>query len=107
MFRLATYLRRTKAAIKIQKVVRMWLCRKKYLHLQATVLVLQRYYRGYKARKFTLELRRNNAVSNYFSISQLYYVFLLTTLFLILKNLIIGCAYSIYCSNVVMLSSLS
>lgn len=46
----------------------MWLCRKKYLQLQAATLVLQRYYRGYKARKFTLELRRNNAVRNYFRI---------------------------------------
>jgi len=46
----------------------MWLCRKKYLQLQAATLVLQRYYRGYKARKFTLELRQNNAVRNYFRI---------------------------------------
>jgi len=53
----------------------MWLCRKKYLQLQAAILVLQRYYRGYKARKFTLELRQNNAVSNYFNISILYNIF--------------------------------
>jgi len=51
----------------------MWLCRKKYLQIQAAILVLQRYYRGYKARKFTLELRRNNAVSNYFNIGMYYY----------------------------------
>lgn len=42
----------------------MWLCRKKYLRIQAATLVLQQYYRGYKARKFTQELRRNKAVSN-------------------------------------------
>jgi len=57
----------------------MWLCRKKYLQLQAAILVLQRYYRGYKARKFTLELRQNNAVSNYFIISMLYKIFPLIT----------------------------
>jgi hypothetical protein len=62
----------------------MWLCRKKYLHLQAAVLVLQRYYRGYKARKFTLELRRNNAVSYYFIIDKLYLYYVLLYFFLIL-----------------------
>lgn len=43
----------------------MWLCRKMYLRKQAATLVLQRYYRGYVARKLTLEMRRNNAVSNF------------------------------------------
>lgn len=63
---MATYLRKTKAATKIQKVVRMWLCRKMYLRKQAATLVLQRYYRGYVARKLALEMRRNNAVSNFY-----------------------------------------
>lgn len=63
-FRLATHLRRTKAATKIQKVIRAWLCRKKYLRVQAATLILQQYYRGYVARKFTHELRQNNAVSS-------------------------------------------
>jgi len=56
----------------------MWLCRKKYLQLQAAILVLQRYYRGYKARKFTLELKRNNAVSNHFRIFIMYNILLIT-----------------------------
>jgi len=60
------HLRRTKAATTIQKVIRAWLCRKKYLRIQAATLDLQRYYRGTVARKFTQELRRNNAVSNFF-----------------------------------------
>jgi len=60
------HLRRTKAATRIQKVIRAWLCRKKYLRIQAATLDLQRYYRGTVARKFTQELRRNNAVSNLF-----------------------------------------
>lgn len=66
IIRLATHLRRTKAAIKIQKVIRMWLCHKKYLRIRAAAFVLQRYYRGFVARKYTQELRRNNAVI-YFS----------------------------------------
>lgn len=65
IFRLATNLRRTKATIKIQKVVRGWLCRKKYLRIKAATLVLQRYHRGFMARKFTQDLRRYNAVSNF------------------------------------------
>jgi len=59
---LATHLRQTKAATKIQKVIRAWLCRKKYLRIKTATLNLQRYYRGSVARKFTQELRRNNAV---------------------------------------------
>lgn len=66
MFSFATHLRRTKAAIKIQKVIRAWLCRKKYLRVQAATLILQKYYRGYIARQFTQELRQNNAVSHFY-----------------------------------------
>lgn len=59
---MATHLRRTKAAIKVQKVIRAWLCRKKYSRIQAATQVLQRFYRGHLARKYTQALRKNNAV---------------------------------------------
>lgn len=61
---MATHLRRTKAAVKVQKIIRAWLCRKKYSRIQAAIQVLQRFYRGYLARKYTHELRKNNAVCN-------------------------------------------
>lgn len=74
------------------------MCRKKYLRLKAATLVLQRYHRGYMARKFTQDLRRNNAVSN-FSINARIYFYMF--------NDLIGSAYSISSSNVAMLSPLS
>lgn len=83
----------------------MWLCHKKYLRIQAAANVLQRYYRGYVARKYTQELRRNNAVINLNS--RFLYIFTFTDNYNILIFNYLGCAYTINCSNVAMLSSLS
>ncbi|KAL7980035.1 hypothetical protein Chor_001303 [Crotalus horridus] len=48
---LAMFLRRTKAAITIQKCQRMYATRKRYRRIRAATVTLQSYLRGYLARK--------------------------------------------------------
>lgn len=38
------------ACIRIQKTIRCWLERKKYLRMKHAAIVIQRYVRGYQAR---------------------------------------------------------
>lgn len=61
--RYTTFLRRTRAAIIIQKTVRMFVQRKKYLRTCRTVLGLQAKARGMWARQKYQHLRRNAAAT--------------------------------------------
>ena len=38
------------ACIRIQKTIRGWLLRKKYLRMRKAAIIVQRYVRGYQAR---------------------------------------------------------
>lgn len=65
---LATFLRRTRAAIIIQKFQRMYVIRKRYRRTRAATVVLQSYSRGYLARK---RYRKVGVPGFYFLISNL------------------------------------
>lgn len=62
-FRYATFLRRTRAAIIIQKTIRMFIQRKKYLRICRTVLGIQTFARGMWARQKFLQMRKNAAAT--------------------------------------------
>jgi len=47
--------------IMIQKNVKMWLYRKKYIRTQAATATIQRWVRGHQARRRVTGIRRNNA----------------------------------------------
>ncbi|XP_062860893.1 unconventional myosin-Va isoform X1 [Trichomycterus rosablanca] len=49
------------ACIRIQKTIRCWLQRKKYLRMKRSAIVIQRYVRGYQARCLATFLRRTRA----------------------------------------------
>ncbi|KAM4749654.1 unconventional myosin-Va isoform 3-T3 [Rhinophrynus dorsalis] len=49
------------ACIRIQKTIRGWLLRKKYLRMRKAAITIQRYVRGYQARCFAQFLRRTRA----------------------------------------------
>ncbi|XP_043934765.1 unconventional myosin-Va isoform X4 [Protopterus annectens] len=49
------------ACIRIQKTIRGWLMRKKYLRMQKAAITIQRYVRGYQARCYAQFLRRTRA----------------------------------------------
>ncbi|KAG8575716.1 hypothetical protein GDO81_009651 [Engystomops pustulosus] len=49
------------ACIRIQKTIRGWLLRKKYLRMKKAAICIQRYVRGYQARCFAQFLRRTRA----------------------------------------------
>uniref|UniRef100_A0A8C5MR20 Unconventional myosin-Va n=1 Tax=Leptobrachium leishanense TaxID=445787 RepID=A0A8C5MR20_9ANUR len=49
------------ACIRIQKTIRGWLLRKKYLRMKKAAIVIQRYVRGYQARGFAKFLRKTRA----------------------------------------------
>ncbi|XP_069622077.1 unconventional myosin-Va isoform X1 [Ranitomeya imitator] len=49
------------ACIRIQKTIRGWLLRKKYLRMKKAAICIQRYVRGYQARCYTQFLRRTRA----------------------------------------------
>ncbi|KAF5895582.1 unconventional myosin-Va isoform X5, partial [Clarias magur] len=49
------------ACIRIQKTIRCWLERKKYLRMKQAAVVIQRYVRGYQARCLAKFLRRTRA----------------------------------------------
>ncbi|XP_072421173.1 unconventional myosin-Va isoform X4 [Chiloscyllium punctatum] len=49
------------ACIRIQKTIRSWLQRKKYLRMRNAAITIQRYVRGYQARCYAQFLRRTRA----------------------------------------------
>ncbi|XP_078540969.1 unconventional myosin-Va isoform X2 [Lissotriton helveticus] len=49
------------ACIRIQKTIRGWLMRKKYLRMKDAAINIQRYVRGYQARRYVQFLRRTRA----------------------------------------------
>ncbi|XP_059362164.1 unconventional myosin-Va-like isoform X4 [Carassius carassius] len=49
------------ACIRIQKTIRCWLARKKYLRMKYAATTIQRYVRGYQARCLAKFLRRTRA----------------------------------------------
>ncbi|RXM95981.1 Unconventional myosin-Va [Acipenser ruthenus] len=49
------------ACIRIQKTIRSWLLRKKYLRMRSAAITIQRYVRGYQARCLAKFLRRTQA----------------------------------------------
>ncbi|OCT86947.1 unconventional myosin-Va isoform X4 [Xenopus laevis] len=49
------------ACIRIQKTIRSWLLRKKYLRMKKAAITIQRYVRGYQARCYAQFLRRTRA----------------------------------------------
>ncbi|XP_063782172.1 unconventional myosin-Va isoform X2 [Pseudophryne corroboree] len=49
------------ACIRIQKTIRGWLLRKKYLRMRRAAICIQRYIRGYQARCYAQFLRRTRA----------------------------------------------
>ncbi|XP_028813225.1 unconventional myosin-Va isoform X2 [Denticeps clupeoides] len=50
-----------KACVHIQKTIRCWLARKKYLRIKRMVITVQRYVRGHQARCLAHHLRRTKA----------------------------------------------
>uniref|UniRef100_A0A2K6FYF9 Unconventional myosin-Va n=1 Tax=Propithecus coquereli TaxID=379532 RepID=A0A2K6FYF9_PROCO len=51
------------ACIRIQKTIRGWLLRKKYLRMRRAAITVQRYVRGYQARCYAKFLRRTKAAT--------------------------------------------
>ncbi|XP_039768858.1 unconventional myosin-Va isoform X9 [Ornithorhynchus anatinus] len=51
------------ACIRIQKTIRGWLMRKKYLRMRKAAITIQRYVRGYQARCYAKFLRRTKAAT--------------------------------------------
>uniref|UniRef100_A0A669P3T1 Unconventional myosin-Va n=1 Tax=Phasianus colchicus TaxID=9054 RepID=A0A669P3T1_PHACC len=49
------------ACIRIQKTIRGWLMRKKYMRMRKAAITIQRYVRGYQARCYAKFLRRTRA----------------------------------------------
>jgi len=56
----AQFLRETRAAILVQKIVRGYLCKYKYQRLRCCALVIQSYHRGHSARLAYLQLLYEN-----------------------------------------------
>ncbi|XP_026233995.1 unconventional myosin-Va isoform X6 [Anabas testudineus] len=51
------------ACIRIQKTIRCWLARKKYLRMRSAAITIQRFTRGYQARCLAKFLRRTQAAT--------------------------------------------
>ncbi|XP_048375618.1 unconventional myosin-Va isoform X2 [Sphaerodactylus townsendi] len=51
------------ACVRIQKTIRGWLMRKKYLRMRKAAITIQRYVRGYQARCLVTFLRRTRAAT--------------------------------------------
>ncbi|XP_070827541.1 unconventional myosin-Va-like [Chaetodon trifascialis] len=49
------------ACVRIQKTIRCWLARKKYLRMRESAVTIQRYVRGHQARCYVKFLRRTRA----------------------------------------------
>jgi len=58
--RQAQFLRETRAAIEVQKRVRGFLCKSKYQRLRCCALAIQSYYRGHTARLAYLQMLYEN-----------------------------------------------
>ena len=54
------FLRETRAAIRIQKRIRGFLCKTKYLRLRHTAITIQCHCRGQRARKMYIQLLYEN-----------------------------------------------
>ncbi|XP_049577986.1 unconventional myosin-Va isoform X1 [Syngnathus scovelli] len=50
-----------RACVSIQKTIRCWLARKKYLRMKQSAVTVQRYVRGHQARRYVRFLRRTKA----------------------------------------------
>ncbi|XP_058485354.1 unconventional myosin-Va isoform X5 [Solea solea] len=51
------------ACIRIQKTIRCWLARKKYLRMRSAAITIQRFTRGYQARCLAKFMRRTQAAT--------------------------------------------
>uniref|UniRef100_A0A665W1W5 Myosin VAb n=1 Tax=Echeneis naucrates TaxID=173247 RepID=A0A665W1W5_ECHNA len=49
------------ACVRIQKTIRCWLARKKYLNMKKSAIIIQRHVRGHQARCYVKFLRRTRA----------------------------------------------
>uniref|UniRef100_A0A3P8W223 G protein subunit beta 5 n=1 Tax=Cynoglossus semilaevis TaxID=244447 RepID=A0A3P8W223_CYNSE len=49
------------ACVRIQKTIRCWLARTKYLRMKSSAITIQRYVRGHQARSYVKCLRRTRA----------------------------------------------
>ncbi|XP_068168674.1 unconventional myosin-Va-like isoform X2 [Antennarius striatus] len=49
------------ACVRIQKTIRCWLARKKYLRMRESAITIQRHVRGHQARSYVTFLRRTRA----------------------------------------------
>ncbi|XP_031420586.1 unconventional myosin-Va isoform X2 [Clupea harengus] len=49
------------ACVRIQKTIRCWLARRKYLRMRGAAITIQRHVRGHQARRLALSLRRSRA----------------------------------------------
>ncbi|XP_058500889.1 unconventional myosin-Va-like [Solea solea] len=49
------------ACVRIQKTIRCWLARKKYLRMRESAITIQRHVRGHQARCYVQHLRRTRA----------------------------------------------
>lgn len=50
-----------KACVRIQKTIRCWLFRKKYLRMRESAITIQKHVRGYQARCYVMFLRQTRA----------------------------------------------
>ncbi|KFW97320.1 Unconventional myosin-Va, partial [Phalacrocorax carbo] len=62
------------ACIRIQKTIRGWLMRKKYVRMRKAAITIQRYVRGYQARCYAKFLRRTRAAITIQKFQRMYVV---------------------------------
>uniref|UniRef100_A0A672VC48 Unconventional myosin-Va n=1 Tax=Strigops habroptila TaxID=2489341 RepID=A0A672VC48_STRHB len=62
------------ACIRIQKTIRGWLMRKKYVRMRKAAITIQRYVRGYQARCYANFLRRTRAAITIQKFQRMYVV---------------------------------
>uniref|UniRef100_A0A8C6K3Z5 Unconventional myosin-Va n=1 Tax=Melopsittacus undulatus TaxID=13146 RepID=A0A8C6K3Z5_MELUD len=62
------------ACIRIQKTIRGWLMRKKYVRMRKAAITIQRYVRGYQARCYANFLRRTQAAITIQKFQRMYVV---------------------------------
>uniref|UniRef100_A0A8C4JX91 Myosin VA n=1 Tax=Dromaius novaehollandiae TaxID=8790 RepID=A0A8C4JX91_DRONO len=62
------------ACIRIQKTIRGWLMRKKYMRMRKAAITIQRYVRGYQARCYATFLRRTRAAITIQKFQRMYVV---------------------------------
>uniref|UniRef100_A0A8B9S797 Unconventional myosin-Va n=1 Tax=Apteryx owenii TaxID=8824 RepID=A0A8B9S797_APTOW len=62
------------ACIRIQKTIRGWLMRKKYMRMRKAAITIQRYVRGYQARCYAKFLRRTRAAITIQKFQRMYVV---------------------------------